>query len=169
MDQGSVLPREIAELARRVVEENTEAGRKIALAESCTRGLVAAAITEVPGSSAVLDRGFVTYSNEAKTELVGVPAVLIEAHGAVSPEVASAMAAGGVARSRADIAVAVTGIAGPGGSDFKPEGLVCLHAMNRAGASIARRMEFGAIGRENVRRKSALTAFDMVLELVETM
>jgi len=102
-------------------------GQLLATAESCTGGLIAASCTEVAGSSAWFERGFVTYSNEAKTELLGVPAELIERHGAVSEEVARAMAAGALAHSRADIAVAVTGIAGPtGGSDAKPVGTVWL-------------------------------------------
>lgn len=140
-------------------------GLTIATVESCTGGLIAAALTEVPGSSATMERGFVTYSNAAKTELVGVDPALIEAHGAVSPEVAAAMARGGLDRSAADIAVAVTGIAGPGGSEFKPEGLVCFHAASRAGAEQAARVEFGAIGRANVRRESVLRALDMAIAL----
>ncbi|MEX2520632.1 MAG: CinA family protein [Paracoccaceae bacterium] len=143
-------------------------GRMLATVESCTGGLVAAALTEIPGSSTVVERGFVTYSNAAKTELVGVPARLIEAHGAVSPEVARAMAAGGLARSHADIAVSVTGVAGPGGSEFKPEGLVCFHAVRRDGAELARRREFGAVGRANVRALAVAEALEMVLALNET-
>lgn len=111
--------------AARVIERASGFGLKIATAESCTGGLIAALLTEVPGSSAVVDRGFVTYSNEAKTEMIGVPAELIEAHGAVSREVALAMVEGALAASRADLAVAVTGVAGPGGgSREKPVGQV---------------------------------------------
>src|SRR5690606_20419687 len=110
---------------RRVVEENRAAGRRIALAESCTGGLVAAALTEIPGSSAVLDRGFVTYSNEAKRELLGVSGDVIDAFGAVSIACVYAMAQGALARSNADVAVAISGIAGPeGGSEHKPVGTV---------------------------------------------
>lgn len=121
----SLLPTDIVALAERVITENRAAGRRVALAESCTGGLVSAALTEVAGSSTVLDRGFVTYSNEAKSELLGVDPALIAAHGAVSDAVAQAMAAGAVAHSRAQVALSVTGVAGPtGGSPDKPVGTV---------------------------------------------
>lgn len=152
--------------ARAVLKAYEARGWMIATVESCTGGLVAAALTEIPGSSAVVERGFVTYSNEAKTELVDVPAGLIAAHGAVSPEVAAAMARGGLARSRADVAVAVTGVAGPGGSEFKPEGLVCFHAISRAGETIPRMLEFGAQGRSKVRQLSVLEALTMAEEII---
>lgn len=142
-------------------------GLRLATVESCTGGLVAAALTDIAGSSAVFERGFVTYSNEAKAELVGVDTALIARVGAVSAEVAEAMAAGGLARSHADIAVAVTGIAGPGGSEFKPEGLVHFHALRRDGAAEARRREFGPLGRAEVRRRSVEEALAMVLALAE--
>lgn len=142
-------------------------GRKLVTVESCTGGLVAAALTEIAGSSTVVERGFITYSNAAKTELVGVPAALIAVHGAVSPEVARAMAEGGLARSHADIAVSVTGIAGPGGSGFKPEGLVCFHACRRDGEALARRREFGAVGRANVRALAVEEALEMAMTLNE--
>ena len=122
---GSVLPSEIAELAARVVAENKAAGRTVAVAESCTGGLVTAAITEVPGSSAVLGYGFVSYSNDAKIKLLGVNEDIIDAFGAVSVGVAWAMAQGALEKSRADIAVAISGVAGPdGGSAMKPVGTV---------------------------------------------
>ena len=125
MTESHLLPADIAELAQRVVAENRVAGRKLTVAESCTGGLVAASLTEVPGSSAVLDRGFVTYSNAAKSELLGVPAELIAQHGAVSEPVARAMAGGAVRHAHAQVSVAVTGIAGPtGGSADKPVGTV---------------------------------------------
>lgn len=128
----SLLPDDIVTLARRVVAANTAAGRTIALAESCTGGLVAAALTEIAGSSAVLDRGFVTYSNEAKNELVGVSLDVIDAVGAVSVAVAWSMAQGALAHSRADVAVAITGIAGPdGGSEQKPVGTVVFARAER--------------------------------------
>lgn len=149
--------------ARAVLAALEAKGRMAATVESCTGGLVAAALTAIPGSSSVVDRGFVTYSNAAKSELVGVPAALIEAHGAVSPEVATAMAEGGLARSRADIVVSITGVAGPGGSDFKPEGLVCFHAARRDGAFEARRIEYGAIGRAAVRAASVREALNLFL------
>jgi nicotinamide-nucleotide amidase len=121
----SVLPTDIAELAARVVAENKAAGRMVAIAESCTGGLVAAAITEVPGSSAVLGYGFVTYSNEAKMKMLGVNEDIIDTFGAVSVAVAWAMAQGALKRSGADVAVAISGVAGPdGGSANKPVGTV---------------------------------------------
>ncbi|WP_119289388.1 CinA family protein [Azohydromonas sediminis] len=120
----------------------TARGRRLATAESCTGGLIAAACTALAGSSLWFERGFVTYSNEAKTELLGVPAALIAAHGAVSEEVARAMAAGALAHSHADIAVAVTGIAGPGGATpGKPVGLVWLAWATRDGTAGARRLQ----------------------------
>ncbi|MCI1193738.1 CinA family protein [Calidifontimicrobium sp. SYSU G02091] len=120
----------------------TARGRRLATAESCTGGLIAAACTALAGSSLWFERGFVTYSNEAKTELLGVPTSLIAAHGAVSEEVARAMAAGALARSHADIAVAVTGIAGPGGATpGKPVGLVWLAWSTRDGTAGAHRLQ----------------------------
>ncbi len=123
----------------------------IATAESCTGGLIAGAITDVPGSSAVFDRGFVTYSNAAKTDMLGVPALLIETHGAVSEPVAAAMAAGALARSNATIAVSVTGVAGPGGTAAKPEGMVCF-GLATSGGTMTETKQFGAIGRDAVRQ-----------------
>lgn len=127
MDDDSILPAALVALARRVIEENRALGRRIALAESCTGGLVAAALTEIPGSSAVLDRAFVTYSNEAKIDCLGVSADIIDTFGAVSIASAWAMAQGALRNSRADVAVAVSGVAGPdGGSALKPVGTVVL-------------------------------------------
>jgi nicotinamide-nucleotide amidase len=126
------------------------AGATVVTAESCTGGLLAGAITEVPGASEVLERGFVTYSNAAKTEMLGVEPALIEAHGAVSEEVARAMATGALARARATLAVSITGIAGPGGSGAKPEGRVCFAVANGATCA-AETVEFGALGRTPVR------------------
>jgi len=155
--------RNIAELAAAVIERCTVAGRMVATVESCTGGLVAGALTAVAGSSAVLERGFVTYSNEAKSELVGVPAGLIEAHGAVSAEVARAMAEGGLARSRADIAVAITGIAGPGGgTDSKPVGLVHFACATRDGR-VAPHHEVFPGDRDAVRGASVRQALRMIL------
>lgn len=142
-------------------------GLMLATVESCTGGLVAGAITDIPGSSKVLDRGFVTYSNAAKTEMVGVPMALIEEYGAVSPEVAKAMATGALNHSAADITVAITGIAGPGGSDFKPEGLVCFHAASRTGEALARTHRFGPQGRAKIRALSVAEAFQIVLLLLK--
>lgn len=126
-------------------------GLRIATAESCTGGLISAALTAVPGSSDVFDRGFVTYSNDAKVAMLGVPPALIAAHGAVSPEVARAMAEGAIAHALADLAVSVTGIAGPGGSEFKPEGRVCFGLARRGAATVVETVEFGALGRDGVR------------------
>ena len=127
----------------------------IATAESCTGGLVAALLTEIAGSSAVVERGFVTYSNEAKTELVGVPADLIAAHGAVSEPVARAMAEGALAHSRAHVAVAITGIAGPGGATAaKPVGLVHFGLARRGAPVLHLERRYGDLGREIVRRRA---------------
>lgn len=127
------------------------AGVRLATAESCTGGLVAGAITEVPGASDVFDRGFVTYSNAAKRQMLGVSSATLEAHGAVSEPVAREMAEGALAGSDATLALAVTGIAGPGGSELKPEGRVCF-GLARAGApTLVETVEFGARGRSAVR------------------
>jgi nicotinamide-nucleotide amidase len=140
----------------------------IATAESCTGGMVAAALTDIPGSSSVVERGFVTYSNEAKSDLLGVPMDLIEAHGAVSEPVARAMAEGALANSRANITIAVTGIAGPGGGTAeKPEGLVHFACARRGGTTAHARIEFGAIGRDKVRTASVKQALEMLLAAAE--
>jgi nicotinamide-nucleotide amidase len=140
-------------------------GLKLATAESCTGGLIAATLTEVPGSSDVFERGFVTYSNEAKTEMLGVPAALIAEHGAVSEAVARAMAEGALAHSRADIAVSVTGVAGPGGgTEAKPVGLVHFGAAMRGSEVIHREKQFGDTGRQQIRLASVAEAFAMVRE-----
>ncbi len=136
----------------------------VATAESCTGGLVAAALTDIPGASSVVERGFVTYSDAAKTECLGVAVALIEAEGAVSEPVALAMATGALAHSRADLAVAVTGIAGPGGgSAGKPEGLVHFACARRGGATTHARVEFGALGRDRVRAAAVRQALEMLL------
>src|SRR5688572_3963737 len=146
-----ILPPELVELARRVIEENRAAGRHIAVAESCTGGLVAAALTEIAGSSDVFDAGFVTYSNEAKQKLLGVSLDVIETFGSVSVACAWAMAQGAIARTEADIAVAITGIAGPGGgSENKPVGTVVFARAERGATKedmVADRQEFGDLGR----------------------
>lgn len=143
-----------------------EHGWMLATAESCTGGMIAAAITDVAGSSAVFDRGFVTYSNAAKSEMLGVPATLIEAHGAVSEEVARAMAAGALARSNAQIAVSVTGIAGPGGSDHKPEGRVCFGVATDA-LCHTETVDFGALGRAVVRARTVDHALHLIAQAVQ--
>lgn len=151
--------------ARAALDAAKAAGLMIATAESCTGGLVAAALTDIPGSSAAFDRGFVTYSNEAKAELLGVDPALIAAHGAVSEAVARAMAEGALAHSRAGLAVAITGIAGPGGATpGKPEGLVHFAAARRGGETRALRVEYGARGRDAVRAAAALDALGLLVE-----
>jgi nicotinamide-nucleotide amidase len=140
-------------------------GLTVATAESCTGGLVAGLITEIPGSSDVFERGFVTYSNAAKIECLGVDPALLDAFGAVSREVASAMAAGALARSHADAAVSITGIAGPGGgSAAKPVGLVHFAYGRKSGEIIAVEKRFGDIGRDAVRSASVLLALDLFFE-----
>ncbi|WP_375282025.1 CinA family protein [Pseudooctadecabacter sp.] len=150
--------------AKEVIAALTARGWKLATAESCTAGLISWAVTEEPGSSAVFDRGFVTYSNAAKTDMLGVPPEIIETHGAVSEEVAKDMAKGARMRSMAQIAVSVTGIAGPGGSEFKPEGRVCFGLSTADGKSHTETMEFGAIGRANVRAKTTAHAMALMVQ-----
>jgi nicotinamide-nucleotide amidase len=140
---------------------------RIATAESCTGGLVAALLTEIPGSSDVFDRGFVTYSNAAKTQMLGVSEVIIDACGAVSPEVARAMADGALTHSKADIAVAITGVAGPGGgTDLKPVGLVQFACGRRMGAIRVAEQRFGGLGRAGVRLASIAFALSLMEEAV---
>lgn len=127
-------------------------GKRIATAESCTGGMIAAALTDVPGSSDVVERGFITYSNAAKSDLLGVKHTTLDAHGAVSEEVAREMAEGALARSPVDLAISVTGIAGPGGSEFKPEGRVCFGLAHTGRETQTETVDFGALGREGVRR-----------------
>jgi nicotinamide-nucleotide amidase len=142
-------------------------GLKIATAESCTGGLVAALLTEISGSSAVVERGFVTYSNEAKTELIGVPADLIAAHGAVSESVARAMAEGALTHSRADVAVAITGVAGPtGGTATKPVGLVYFGLARKGSPTIHLERRYGDLGREKVRRRAVEDALSLLEQAV---
>ena len=162
---ASLLPDEVVALARRVVEENRAAGRTVALAESCTGGLVAAALTEIPGSSAVLDRGFVTYSNESKKETLGVAADVIDAFGAVSIACVYAMAQGALERSDADVAVAISGIAGPdGGTAQKPIGTVVFaRAYRGAEDREAESRLFEAQDRESVRLQATLCALELLL------
>lgn len=134
-----------------ILQLATQAKQKIVVAESCTGGMLAAALTDLPGSSAIFERGFVTYSNAAKTELLGVSADTLARHGAVSEPVAKEMARGALERSDGDIALSITGIAGPGGSDHKPEGRVCFGLAISGGAVTSETIEFGARGREAVR------------------
>ena len=163
----TLLPTDITELAARVIEENRVAGRKIALAESCTGGLVAAALTEIAGSSDVLDRGFVTYSNEAKIESLDVASDIIETFGAVSIACVWAMAQGALLNSRADIAVAISGVAGPGGGTaLKPVGTV-VFARSVRGSDKEPEGElrsFGAdLSRAEIRQRAAVCALELLL------
>lgn len=143
------------------------AGVKIATAESCTGGLIAGLLTEIPGSSDAVDRGFVTYSNQAKEEMLGVPAALLRQHGAASEAVARAMAEGAIRNSSAQLSVAVTGVAGPGGgTDEKPVGLVHIAAARAGEATLHRECRFGDIGRTDIRLKSVETALQMLQSLL---
>jgi nicotinamide-nucleotide amidase len=161
-----VIDAEVQAAARRIIETCTARGLTIATAESCTGGLVAGALTEIAGSSAVVLCGFVTYSNEAKQRMLGVPVEMLAAHGAVSRPTAEAMAEGALANSPAALSVAITGIAGPGdGSAEKPVGLVHFAAAARAGARLARERRYGDIGRAAVRHTSVLEALAMLEEL----
>lgn len=166
----SLLPDDIAALAARVVAENAAMNRKVATAESCTGGLVAGAITEIAGSSAVLDRGYITYSNEAKMEMLGVPRDIIEAFGAVSIACAWAMAKGALERSKADVAVAISGVAGPGGgTPQKPVGTVVFARVVRGESGEPEgELRFfdggeGSGGRAEIRRQATLCALELLL------
>ena len=144
-------------------------GIMIATAESCTGGLIAAALTDISGSSDVVDRGFVTYSNEAKNEMIGVPMELINQVGAVSKEVAIAMAEGALNNSRAGISIAVTGIAGPGGgSAEKPVGLVHIASARKGFATLHKECRFGEKSREDIRHETVLSALALVLEALNS-
>ncbi len=152
--------------ARRVLDACRVRGWKLATAESCTGGLVVAALTDIAGSSDVVDRGFVTYSNAAKEMMIGVPHMIIEANGAVSERTAAAMAKGALEHSAADVSVAITGIAGPGGgSADKPVGLVYFAAATRDGRILQRQQRYGDIGRSEVRERSVIEALSL-LELL---
>ncbi|MBU2934950.1 CinA family protein [Pacificibacter marinus] len=137
---------------------------KIATAESCTGGLIIGALTEIAGSSDVVDRGFITYSNEAKIEMLGIDPDTLDLHGAVSEQIAQQMADGALERSRAGLTVSVTGIAGPGGSAFKPEGRVCFGLAQTGLTTRVKTVEFGALGRSNVRIATIRTALEWLRE-----
>jgi nicotinamide-nucleotide amidase len=137
-------------------------GVTIATAESCTGGMISAALTDVAGSSDVFDRGFVTYSNEAKMQMLGVRHATLEAHGAVSEAVAREMAEGALDHSTATLAVSVTGIAGPGGSEFKPEGRVCFGLAQAGRETQVETVEFGALGRAGVRQATVAHALELL-------
>jgi nicotinamide-nucleotide amidase len=160
-----MFPQDVEAAARTVLDRARVRGWRIATAESCTGGLVSGALTEIAGSSDVVDRGFVTYSNAAKSELLGVDPALIERVGAVSEEVARAMAEGALKQSDAILSVAVTGIAGPGGGSVeKPVGLVWFATAVRDGELWSVRCEFGDLGRSEVRLAAVRTAIEMLGE-----
>lgn len=149
-------------LAQNLLVAASNAGLTIATAESCTGGLVGAAITDIAGSSAVFDRGFVTYTNAAKMQMLNVKSETLDEFGAVSEQVAAQMAQGAVDQSDADLAVSITGIAGPGGSEFKPEGRVCFGLCFRD-ETTTETIEFGAIGRAKVRNAATEHALGLLL------
>jgi nicotinamide-nucleotide amidase len=154
--------------ASRVLDLCRAQGLHIVTAESCTGGLVVGALTEIAGSSDVVDCGFVTYSNAAKRAMLGVPAATLARHGAVSSQTAAAMAKGALKNSQADLAVAITGVAGPGGgSKRKPVGLVYFAAANRDGKRLARSRRYGKIGRQRVRLRSVAEALALLETLAE--
>ena len=139
-------------IAAQIIDTYRKSGLRIATAESCTGGMVAVALTDVAGSSDVFERGFVTYSNAAKMQMLGVLAATLEAHGAVSEPVAREMAEGALTVAGVDVALSITGIAGPGGSEFKPEGRVCFGLARRGAPTAVETVEFGALGRAEVRQ-----------------
>lgn len=160
-----MFPDEVETLAATVIEAARACGARIVTAESCTGGLVAGALTAIPGSSDVLDRGFVTYSNAAKQVELGVPERLLNRHGAVSAEVARAMAEGALVSSGVELAVSVTGVAGPGGgSAEKPVGLVWFAVARKGGEPSVREMRFGDLGRADIRLAAVRTALEMLLK-----
>ncbi len=163
----SLFPADITATAEDIIRDFTAAGLMVSTAESCTGGLIAGALTEISGSSAVVDRGFVTYTNVAKMQMLGVQEETLARFGAVSEETARQMVHGALFRSRAHLAVAVTGIAGPGGgSPEKPVGLVHLAAKSRSGKLVHRKMLYGDIGRTDVRLATIRTALQMLIEIV---
>ena len=163
-----MFPSAMLNEAARLLDAFRASGLRLATAESCTGGLVAALLTEIPGSSDVVERGFVTYSNAAKHESLGVPEALIVQHGAVSEAVARAMAEGALAHSHADIAVSVTGVAGPAGSsDAKPVGLVHLAAARSGQPTLHQECRFGDIGRTRVRLEAVTVALSLLRQALE--
>jgi nicotinamide-nucleotide amidase len=167
MDEQIDIGSDIMKQAAQMLDRARERGELIATAESCTGGLLSATLTAIPKCSDVFERGFVTYSNAAKSEMLGVPAWLIEKHGAVSEDVARAMAGGALTQSNATLAISITGIAGPdGGTEEKPVGLVHF-AAGRADAPMRHeRVEFGDLGRAEIRRRSVAKAIEMLRSLL---
>lgn len=162
----SLFPADITAMTESIIRDFTAAGLMVSTAESCTGGLIAGALTEISGSSAVVDRGFVTYTNVAKMQMLGVQEETLARFGAVSEETARQMVHGALFRSRAELAVAVTGIAGPGGgSPEKPVGLVHLAAKSRSGKLIHRKMLYGDIGRMEIRLATIRAALQALIEI----
>ncbi len=154
-------------VARDLLDDLRRRGLKLVTAESCTGGLITALMTEIPGSSDVLERGFVTYSNDAKIEVLGVPRTLIGQHGAVSAEVAGAMAKGALAHSKADIAVSVTGVAGPdGGTDDKPVGLVYISVLSPGRDATIKECRFGVRSRSAIRMAAVGEALNLIRQVI---
>ena len=151
------------ELKQSILQTYRQNGQKITCAESCTGGMVAAALTDLPGSSEIFERAYVTYSNAAKKDMLGIREKTLDDFGAVSEEIAREMAIGALERSGADISIAVTGIAGPGASEFKPEGRVCFARAQKNGNCQTFTKEFGPLGREDVRLKSCQFALEWLL------
>ena len=154
--------------AKRVLQLARAQGVMIATAESCTGGLLAGALTDIPGSSDVFERGFVTYTNRAKIEMLGVSEATLDAQGAVSEDVAREMAAGALSHAPVDLTVSITGIAGPGGSEFKPEGRVCFGIADKKGI-VSETVEFGALGRATVRAAARDHALTLLLKRLQTL
>ncbi len=155
---------ELIELSTKTLDDARTKGLRIVTAESCTGGLVGGLLTEIAGSSDVFERGYATYSNHAKLELLGVSGAILRTFGAVSPECAGAMANGALKNSHAQISVAITGVAGPGGHGEKPEGYVCFATALKDAETITREEHFGALGRSQVRLASVETALNMLRE-----
>lgn len=161
---ATAIPYELAEATLAAARAK---GVMIATAESCTGGMIIGSLTEVAGSSDVVERGFITYSNTAKREMLGVSPVTLAQYGAVSEQVAREMAEGAVSRSQAQIAVAVTGIAGPGGSEHKPEGRVCFGLAHEGHDTVVKTVDFGPLGRAKVRSATIITALEMLWKALE--
>ena len=163
-----ISDQELHDAARALLALYVEKKLTLATAESCTGGLLAATLTEIPGSSAVVERGFVTYTNEAKQQMLGVPAETLQRYGAVSRQSAEAMARGALAHAPVNVAVSITGIAGPGGATAeKPVGLVHFAAVSRGGGLTTYEGRYGGIGRSEVRRRSVLQAIAMLQEIAQ--
>ncbi|MGI8526123.1 MAG: CinA family protein [Pseudolabrys sp.] len=168
MTDAAIIDDKMRAAAAKFLELCRARGFMIATAESCTGGLVSATLTEIAGSSAVVDCAFVTYSNGAKEAMLGVDKTLLQTHGAVSAQTAEAMARGALEKSGADLVVSITGVAGPGASKDKPAGLVYFAAAARNGKTLKSEQRFGAIGRGPIRQKSVLQALSMLSELARS-